>query len=167
MTTGGECLWWGRGRRPPGWVDSSVWWNSVETWGGGPFPPQGHRSTAVSDRGAVRTANPRSEGSSRHVWTQPAQPVEGYGGHLHEAQWEPGCQPTLQPPTHRILIFSFLSFLTCILFYQGWTRSKTNCHMSHSFTGLLFLILGNISQHFLGYINKHDCLHLICVYINL
>lgn len=58
----------------------------VEARGGRPLPPQGHRRAAVSDGGAVRTSDPRSEGGSRHVGPQPAQPLEDHGGHIYEAQ---------------------------------------------------------------------------------
>lgn len=113
---GGECVWGWRGRRSPGWVDSSVWGVCVEARGGRPLPPQGHRGAAVGNRGAVRAADPRPDGSSRHVKPQPAQPVEGHGGHLHEAQWEPSGQPRLQSPTHRVLTVAFPLRLCHFLF---------------------------------------------------
>lgn len=79
----------------------------MEARGGCPFPPQGHWRVTVGNRGAVRPSNPRSNGSSRHVEPQPAQPVEGHGGHLYEAQREPGRQPRLHSPTHRVLTLAF------------------------------------------------------------
>lgn len=108
LSTGGECFWRRRGRGSPGRVDSSVRGVCVETRGGRPLSPQGHWRTAVSDRGAVWATDPRSEGSSRHVGPQPAQPVESHGGHLYETQWEPGRQPRLQSPTHWVLTLAFL-----------------------------------------------------------
>lgn len=84
-----------------------MWRIGVEAWGGHPFPPQGHWCAAVSNGGAVRTSNSRSDGGPRHGRPQPAQPVEGHGGHLHEAQREPGRQPRLHSPTHRVLTVAF------------------------------------------------------------
>lgn len=104
---GGQCIWWRRGRRSSGWVDSSVWRICMEARGGRPFAPQGHWRVAVGNGGAVRSSNPRSNGSSRHVEPQPAQPVEGHGGHLYEAQREPSRQPRLHSPTHRVLTLAF------------------------------------------------------------
>lgn len=80
----------------------------MEARGGRTLPSQVHWRAAVSDRGAVWTADPWSEGSSRHDEPQPAQPVEGHGGHLYEAQWESSWQPRLQSPTHRVLNLTFL-----------------------------------------------------------
>lgn len=79
----------------------------MEARGGRPLPPQGHRRAAVSHGGAVRTSHPRSNGGPRHVEPQPAQSVEGHGGHLHEAQREPGRQPRLRSHTHRVLTLAF------------------------------------------------------------
>lgn len=107
LSLGGQCIWRRRGRRSSGWVDSSVWRICMEARGGCPFPPQGHWRVAVGNGGAVRPSNPRSNGSSRHVEPQPAQPVEGHGGHLYEAQREPGRQPRLHSPTHRVLTLAF------------------------------------------------------------
>lgn len=82
----------------------------MEARGGRPLPPQSHRCAAVGDGGAVRAADQWPEGSSRHVEPQPAQPVEGHGGRLPEAQREPGRQPRLQSPAHRVLKPALLSF---------------------------------------------------------
>ena len=108
LSTGGERIWWWRRRRPPGRVDGSVRGIRMEARGGRPLPPQGHWRAAVSDGGAVWTADPRSEGSSRHVRPQPAQPLEDHGGHLYEAQWDSTGQPRLQSPTHRVLTLTSL-----------------------------------------------------------
>ncbi|KAF3840973.1 hypothetical protein F7725_006835 [Dissostichus mawsoni] len=115
---GGECVWGRRGGGPPGRVDGSVWGICVEARGGRPLPSQTHRCISVSNGGAVRTADQRSEGSSRHGRPQPAQPVEGHGGRLHEAQRDPHGQPGLQPPPHRVLSFTCLisPFLSSHLF---------------------------------------------------
>lgn len=102
VSAGGECVWRGGRRRPPGRVDGSVRGLCVEARRGRPFPSQVHRRAAVGDGGAVRTADPRSDRGSRHVQPNAAQPVEGHGGHLHEAQRDPHRQRP-QSHTHRVL----------------------------------------------------------------
>lgn len=94
----------------------------MEARGGRPLPSHGHRRTTVGDGGAVRTAHPRPEGSSRHVEPQPAQPVEGHGGHLYEAEREPGGQPRVQSHTHRVLT---LTFLLCFCHFPFFSLSTT------------------------------------------
>lgn len=126
--TGGECVWRRGGRRSPGRVDGPVWGGCVAARGGGPIPPQGHWRAAVSDGGAVRTADPRPEGGSRHVKPQPAQPVEGHGRDLYEAQRRPSGRPGLQSLAHRVLT------LTCLLCF---------CHFS--FFSPVFLPLSQIT----------------------
>lgn len=107
LITGGERVWRWRRRGSLGWVGSSVWGVCMEARGGRPLPSPGHRCTAVSNRGAVWAADPWSDWSSCHAEPQPAQPVEGHGGNLHEAQWEPGEQPRLQSHTHWVLTSAF------------------------------------------------------------
>uniref|UniRef100_A0A8D2ZFB7 Stromal cell-derived factor 2 n=1 Tax=Scophthalmus maximus TaxID=52904 RepID=A0A8D2ZFB7_SCOMX len=65
--------------------------------------------------GSVWKREEAVQGGSRHVRPQPAQPVEGHGGRLHEAQREPGRQPRPQSPTHRVLIFTSL-LLSLLIF---------------------------------------------------
>lgn len=117
LSTGGERVWRWRGRGSPGRVDSSVWGVCMEARGGCPLPSQGHWRAAVGNRGAVRAADPRSDWSSCHVEPQPAQPLEGHGGHLYEAQREPGGQPRLQSHTHWVLTPAFLLFFCHFPFF--------------------------------------------------
>lgn len=120
--SGGECVWWGRRRRPPGRVDSSVRRLGVEARGGRPLPSPGHRCTAVGDWGAVWTANPGSEGGSCHDECQPAQPLEGDGGNLLEAQRKPDGKPGLQSRTHRVLTLTFLCFCVVLISLPVYLR---------------------------------------------
>lgn len=152
LSTGGERIWWRRRRRPPGRVDSSVRGIRVEARGGRPLPPQGHRRAAVSDGGAVRTSDPRSEGGSRHVGPQPAQLLEDHGGHIHEAQWDSTGQPRLQSPTHGVLT---LTPLLC------FSRFPLFCLSTAVFLPL-YPQLPLFSSHFFSFINfyaifSRDC----------
>lgn len=85
--TGGECFWGERRGRLPGWVDGAVRWLIVAERRVSALQAHCHRGSAVYHRRAVRATHPRATGGSRHVCCQPAQLLEGHGGHFHEAQW--------------------------------------------------------------------------------